>query len=85
MDVEANGSAAAANGERAAPPKPARAPTPYETRLYAVCKAIPKGKVTTYGAMAAVLGSAPRAVGQVRARALPHLPTTRRRPPPASH
>jgi len=30
-----------------------------------LCK-VPEGKVTTYGAMAAVLSSAPRAVGQVR-------------------
>ena len=32
-----------------------------------LCK-VPEGKVTTYGAMAAALSSAPRAVGQVSSR-----------------
>ena len=34
--------------------KPARPPTAFEARLYAVCKCIPAGRVTTYGAMAEV-------------------------------
>lgn len=42
-----------------------RTPTEFETRVYKLCKQIPKGKVSTYGAMARVLGNAPRAVGQV--------------------
>lgn len=46
--------------------KPARPPTAFETRLYELCSAIPPGRVTTYGQMAAVLASAPRACGQVR-------------------
>ena len=43
-----------------------RAVTPFQQRLYALCKLIPAGRVATYGAMAAALSSAPRAVGQVR-------------------
>lgn len=57
---------AAASGNAAlesAPPT--RTLTAFEQRLHAVCKAIPQGKVTTYGAMAKVLESSPRAVGQV--------------------
>ena len=30
-----------------------------------LCKAIPKGKVSTYGALAVILGSCARATGQV--------------------
>ena len=45
--------------------KPNRPPTAFESRLYAVCKSIPAGRVATYGVMAEVLGSAPRACGQV--------------------
>ena len=48
--------------------KPSRPPTAYETKLYALCSLIPRGKVTTYGAMAAALGSSPRAVGQALRR-----------------
>lgn len=49
----------------AAAAKPGCRPsTPFESRLYELCKLIPSGKVTTYGAMAAVLGSSARAVGQ---------------------
>lgn len=44
--------------------KPNRPPTEYEVRVYKLCKAIPEGKVSTYGAMAAVLQSSARAVGQ---------------------
>lgn len=32
---------------------------------------VPRGQVTTYGALSAALSSAPRAVGQVRARMQP--------------
>mmetsp|Transcript_10134 Transcript_10134/g.22522 ORF Transcript_10134/g.22522 Transcript_10134/m.22522 type:complete len:136 (-) Transcript_10134:279-686(-) len=39
-------------------------PTEFQQRLYAACKRIPKGKVTTYGALAKALGSSARAVGQ---------------------
>ena len=46
--------------------KPSRPPTAFEARLYAVCKCIPPGRVSTYGALAEVLHSAPRACGQVR-------------------
>ena len=45
-----------------------RTPTEFETRVYKLCKQIPKGKVSTYGAMARVLGNAPRAVGQALRR-----------------
>eukprot|EP00955_Chlamydomonas_euryale_P008783 93608-Chlamydomonas_euryale.AAC.5 len=41
-------------------------PTAFQERLYAACKKIPKGKVTTYGALAKALSSSARAVGQVR-------------------
>lgn len=44
--------------------KPNRPPTAFEERLYELCKSIPEGKVSTYGAMAEVLGSSARAVGQ---------------------
>ena len=37
----------------------------FANRVYALCKRIPKGKVTTYGDIARALGiSSPRAVGQ---------------------
>jgi len=39
-------------------------PTVHQTRVYALTEAIPKGKVTTYGAIAKLLSSHPRAVGQ---------------------
>ncbi|EFN53226.1 hypothetical protein CHLNCDRAFT_13905, partial [Chlorella variabilis] len=42
--------------------------TPFEARLYAVCKCIPAGRVSTYGALAEVLHSAPRACGQALRR-----------------
>lgn len=44
--------------------KPARNPTTFETRLYDLCKCIPAGRVATYGLLAQLLKSAPRAVGQ---------------------
>lgn len=36
--------------------------------LLQLCKAIPAGKVTTYGDMAKALGSSPRAIGQAMRR-----------------
>lgn len=47
---------------------PTRPPTQYETRLYSLCSVIPPGKVSTYGALAEVLRSSPRAVGQALRR-----------------
>ena len=35
---------------------PGRPPTAFETRVYAACSAVPPGRVTTYGAIAAALG-----------------------------
>uniref|UniRef100_A0A061R3A8 Methylated-DNA--protein-cysteine methyltransferase n=1 Tax=Tetraselmis sp. GSL018 TaxID=582737 RepID=A0A061R3A8_9CHLO len=54
----------------ALPPPPAgsRAPTPFEARLYEACAQVPAGRVTTYGALAELLGSSPRAVGQALRR-----------------
>lgn len=53
----------------AAAGKPSRPPTAFERRVYALCAAIPRGRVATYGGMAAALacGSA-RAVGQALRR-----------------
>ncbi|KAF5830435.1 6-O-methylguanine DNA methyltransferase [Dunaliella salina] len=51
-------------GQSADGSKRRREDTPFEKRVYAALKAIPKGKVTTYGALAAVLKSSARAVGQ---------------------
>lgn len=48
--------------------KPDRPPTAYEQRVYEMCKAIPKGKVSTYGEMAKALSSSARAVGQAMRR-----------------
>lgn len=42
----------------------ARAGTPFRQRVWDAIGAIPRGHTTTYGALAAQLGSAPRAVGQ---------------------
>ena len=44
--------------------------TPFQRKVYVLCSRIPPGKVTTYGAMAQVLVSSARAVGQ----ALRHNP-----------
>ena len=38
--------------------------TPFQAKVYALLKKVPKGKVTTYGALAKKLRSSPRAVGQ---------------------
>ncbi|KAG2482890.1 hypothetical protein HYH03_018233 [Edaphochlamys debaryana] len=48
--------------------KPSRPPTAFEERMYQLCKCIPAGKVSTYGAMAKVLKSSPRSVGQALRR-----------------
>lgn len=50
--------------QAAAVGKPNRPPTAFEEKLYQLCKRIPPGKVSTYGAMAQVLHSSARAVGQ---------------------
>ena len=42
----------------------ARTGTPFRQRVWAAISAIPRGRTATYGALAAQLGSAPRAVGQ---------------------
>lgn len=36
----------------------------FQQQVYAVTKCIPKGYVTTYGAIASIIDSSPRAVGQ---------------------
>jgi methylated-DNA-[protein]-cysteine S-methyltransferase len=41
-----------------------RQPTAFENRVYTLCKKITKGQVMTYGEMAKILKSSPRAVGQ---------------------
>lgn len=38
--------------------------TPFQRRVWALCARIPRGRVVTYGWMAARLRSSPRAVGQ---------------------
>jgi methylated-DNA-[protein]-cysteine S-methyltransferase len=38
--------------------------TSFQTKVYSLTKQVPKGKVTTYGAIAKKLKSSPRAVGQ---------------------
>ena len=43
--------------------KPARPPTAFERRVYEATSAIPRGRVSTYGEVAKLLGSSPRAVG----------------------
>ena len=46
-----------------------RKPTSFEEKVYDLLKRIPRGKVTTYGALAEALGiAAPRAVGQALRR-----------------
>lgn len=39
-------------------------PTAFQQRLYALLKLVPRGRVTSYQALATVLGSSARAVGQ---------------------
>eukprot|EP00879_Flechtneria_rotunda_P001805 GHRR01001969.1.p1 GENE.GHRR01001969.1~~GHRR01001969.1.p1 ORF type:complete len:144 (+),score=30.50 GHRR01001969.1:247-678(+) len=48
--------------------KPNRSPTVFEQRVYQMCKAIPAGKVSTYGEMAKALNSSARAIGQAMRR-----------------
>lgn len=48
--------------------KPTRPPTEYEQRVYRMCKAIPRGRISTYGHMAKALESSARAVGQAMRR-----------------
>ena len=43
--------------------KPARPPTAFESRVYEATSAIPRGRVSTYGELAKLLNSSPRAVG----------------------
>lgn len=43
--------------------KPPRPPTAFEKRVYEATSAIPKGRVSTYGELAKLLKSSPRAVG----------------------
>ncbi len=45
----------------------------FADKVYKLCKQIPKGKVSTYGAMAKALDSSPRAVGQAL-RCNPYAP-----------
>ena len=45
----------------------------FADRVYGLCKRIPKGKVSTYGAIAKALNSSPRAVGQAL-RCNPYAP-----------
>ncbi len=45
----------------------------FAEKVYALCKKIPKGKVSTYGAIAKMLNSSPRAVGQAL-RCNPYAP-----------
>ena len=45
----------------------------FADRVYALCKRIPEGRVSTYGAIAKALNSSPRAVGQAL-RCNPYAP-----------
>ncbi len=45
----------------------------FADKVYGLCKKIPKGKVSTYGAIAKALDSSPRAVGQAL-RCNPYAP-----------
>jgi len=47
--------------------------TPFQEKVYAICKKIPKGKTMTYGEIAKILKSSPRAVGQAL-RVNPYAP-----------
>ncbi|MGV8171338.1 MAG: MGMT family protein [Candidatus Woesearchaeota archaeon] len=42
--------------------------TPFQERVYAICRKIPKGQTMTYGEIAKILRSSPRAVGQALKR-----------------
>jgi methylated-DNA-[protein]-cysteine S-methyltransferase len=47
--------------------------TPFQEKVYSICKKIPKGKTMTYGKIAKILKSSPRAVGQAL-RVNPYAP-----------
>lgn len=42
--------------------------TKFSEKVYSICSRIPKGKVMTYGQIAKILDSSPRAVGQALKR-----------------
>jgi len=42
--------------------------TPFQEKVYAITKSIPRGKTMTYGEIAKILHSSPRAVGQALKR-----------------
>ena len=46
-------------------------PTAFESKVHAVVRNVPKGKVTTYGAVAAVAGGCARSVGAVMRKNCP--------------
>ena len=48
--------------------KPKRTPTVFEQKVYREISKVPKGKVITYGFLAKILKSSPRAVGQALKR-----------------
>jgi methylated-DNA-[protein]-cysteine S-methyltransferase len=51
------------------PRQPAKAPTAFEARVYAVVRGIPRGMVATYGAVAVACGcGSARAVGRALAK-----------------
>jgi len=59
----ANSAPASSNNNNSDNKKPARPPTAFEARVYEATSAIPRGRVSTYGEVAKLLGSSPRAVG----------------------
>jgi alkylated DNA nucleotide flippase Atl1 len=48
-----------------------RMPTAFESKVHAVVRNVPKGKVTTYGAVAKVAGGCARSVGAVMRKNCP--------------
>ena len=46
-------------------------PTAFESKVHAVVRGVPAGKVTTYGAVAAVAGGCARSVGAVMSKNCP--------------
>lgn len=42
--------------------------TPFQEKVYAICRKIPKGQTMSYGEIADILKSSPRAVGQALKR-----------------
>ena len=67
MSISKNGSSSPSTSTSSANTntnkKPARPPTAFERRVYEATSAIPRGRVSTYGEVARLLGSSPRAVG----------------------